>query len=117
MLNEPDIAVLLQQEHENVRKERRARALAPIGQGAYPRPMRDDAYYGLAGSFVQMAAPHTEADPNWLMLLFLTYAGNIFGRGSYIRRDGNHYANLFTCAVGPTSGGRKGTAFFLVELF
>ena len=117
-MNEPDIAELLQQEHEAVRKEKSAsRASASSSQGVYPRAMGDEAHYGVAGSFVRLVEPHTEADPNWLLLLFLTYAGNIFGRRAYIRRDGNHYPNLFSCAVGPTSGGRKGTAFFLVELF
>jgi len=117
-MSEPDIAALLQQEHETVRKERSAaRVGTSSGRDAYPRAMVDEAYYGLAGRFVRLVAPQTEADPNWLLLLFLTYAGNVFGRRAYIRRDGYHYPNLFTCAVGPTSGGRKGTAFFLVEQF
>jgi hypothetical protein len=88
-----------------------------VGQNAYPRAMGEDAYYGIAGRFVRLVGPHTEADPNWLLLLFLTYAGNVLGRCTYIRRDGYHYPNIYSCAVGPTSGGRKGTAFFPVELF
>jgi hypothetical protein len=99
-------------------KETGATGRAPAeGPDAYPRPMGEDAYYGIAGRFVRLVEPQTEADPNWLLLLFMTYAGNVFGRRAYIRRDGCHFPNLFSCAVGPTSGGRKGTAFFPVELF
>jgi hypothetical protein len=83
----------------------------------YPEPIGRDAYHGIAGRFVELVEPHTEADPSWLVLLFLTYAGNILGRRAYVRRGGHHYPNLFSCAVGSTSGGRKGTAFSPIELF
>jgi hypothetical protein len=83
----------------------------------YPKDMGEDAYHGLAGRFIRLVEPHTEADPNWMLVLFLTYAGNIFGRNAWIRRDGDHTPNLFSCAVGSTSGGRKGTAFFPIDMF
>jgi hypothetical protein len=32
----------------------------------YPTPLGEDAYYGLAGRFVRLVEPHTEADPSFL---------------------------------------------------
>lgn len=81
-------------------------------QQPYPNPIGDAAYYGVAGEFVRLVADHTEADPNVLLMLFLTYAGNMMGRHAYLSAaEETHYGNINVCAVGPTSGGRKGTAF------
>ena len=103
-----EITQLLHQEREGVERE---------WAGPYPKPMGDDAYYGIAGRFVRLVQPHTEADPSWMLLAFLAYAGNVFGRRAYIKRDGYHHPNLYVCGVGSTSAGRKGTALFLVEQF
>jgi hypothetical protein len=76
----------------------------------WPAPMRNEAFYGLPGRFVKMVEPHTEADRNFLLLVFLVYAGNVLGRKCYMMAGGDaHYANLFGCGVGPTSAGRKGS--------
>ena len=83
----------------------------------WPKPIGAAGRYGLTGRFIDTVAAHTEADPNWMTVLFLVYAGSLFGRCAWINRDGYHYPNLFACAVGKTSGGRKGSAFFLVERF
>ena len=82
----------------------------------YPKPIGEDAYIGIAGRFVNAVAPHTEADPNFILVSFLAYAGNAFGRDAYISVSGDrHHANLYVCGVGPTSSGRKGTAKVPVE--
>jgi hypothetical protein len=81
-------------------------------------PMRKEAFYGLPGRFVKLVEPHTEADPNFLLLMFLIYSGHVLGRNCYMMAGGDaHYANLFACGVGPTSAGRKGSATSPVELF
>lgn len=63
--------------------------------------------------------PHTEADPAALLLQFLTAFGNIAGRKTYFQVEADrHYLNLFTCLVGPTSKGRKGTSLgHVVKLY
>jgi len=84
----------------------------------WPAPMKSEAFYGIAGRFVEMADPHTEADPNFLLLVFLAYAGNVIGRNPYIMAGGDgHRTNLYACGVGPTSAGRKGSATAPVEMF
>jgi hypothetical protein len=84
----------------------------------WPQPMKAEAFYGLAGRFVEMVEPHTEADPNFLLLMFLGYAGNIMDRKCYVMAGGDaHFTNLYVCGVGPTSAGRKGSATAPVEAF
>jgi hypothetical protein len=79
---------------------------------SWPAPMADEAFYGTAGRFVRLVAPHTEADPHLLLVNFLTYCGVLMGRSRYLFVGGGcHYPNLFIAAVGPTATGRKGTAF------
>jgi hypothetical protein len=84
----------------------------------WPSPMAREAFYGLAGRFIELALKHTEADPQFLLMMFLTYAGNTVGRQCYVMAGGDaHYANLFVCGVGPTSTGRKGSATGPVVLY
>ena len=84
----------------------------------YPKPLEPEAYYGIAGQFVRLIEPHTEADPNFLLLSFLVYTGNSFGWNAYIWAGGDrHYPNLLLVGVGPTSNGRKGSATGPVEMF
>ena len=42
----------------------------------YPAPIAPEGYYGMVGEFVRLVEPHTEADPNLLLISFLVYAGN-----------------------------------------
>jgi hypothetical protein len=84
----------------------------------WPAPMSQEAFHGIAGKFVEMVLPHTEADSAFLLLDLLTYAGNVLGRRAYVMAGGDeHYTNLYTCAVGPTSAGRKGSADAPVRMF
>ena len=102
-----------QQAPESHDQETTFAGIAPV---PYPKPLGPDAYIGIAGRFVRAVAPHTEADPNFILLSFLAYAGNAFGRDAYISVSGDHHhANLYVCGVGPTSSGRKGTAKVPVE--
>ncbi len=84
----------------------------------YPSPMGAAAYYGLAGDFVRLVEPHTEADVNFMLALFLAHAGSLFGRGPFIWVAAQkHHTNLFLMGVGPTSTGRKGSASGPLDLF
>jgi hypothetical protein len=69
------------------------------------------AFQGLAGDFVRLVEPTTEADPVGLLIQFLTAYGNVAGRGPHRTADGaRHHMNLFVVLVGKTSHGRKGTS-------
>jgi hypothetical protein len=86
--------------------------IAPVPEApAWPDPLGEPAYHGLAGEFVRMIEPHTEADPAALLFQFLTVFGSIVGRNRYYAVEGDrHYANLFLVLVGATAKGRKGTS-------
>lgn len=87
----------------------------PIEVKPFPKPNRK-CFYGLAGDFVRLVAPHSEADSMALLLQFLVYFGNIIGRSAYYQVEGNrHYTNLFCVLVGDTANGRKGTALGRVK--
>jgi hypothetical protein len=76
------------------------------------------AFYGIPGRFVRLVEPHTEADRHFLPVNFLAYAGNRVNRNEHVMAGGDrHYTNLFACAVGPTSSGRKGSATGPVWMF
>jgi hypothetical protein len=91
-------------------------AFATCGVIPYPEPIADIGYYGLAGEYVRFIAPHTEADPNFMLVYLLCAAGNVIGRGPHVRAGGDrHYTNLYVCAVGSTARGRKGSASGPVE--
>jgi hypothetical protein len=77
-----------------------------------PWPVMDQAaYYGLAGDVVRTTDPHTEADPNAVLLQYLSAVGNAIGRGPFYKVEGDqHFTKLNVVLVGDTSVGRKGTA-------
>jgi hypothetical protein len=76
-----------------------------------PGPLGDAAYHGLAGEFVRVIEPESEADTAALLITFLLLYGNIIGRSAHMNGGGTkHRANLFAALVGPTASGRKGTA-------
>jgi hypothetical protein len=84
----------------------------------WPRAISDVGMYGIAGDFVRLSEPHTEADPNIILLTFLVYAGNIIGRNFYVAAGADkHCGNIFLCKVGHTGYGRKGSADSVVESF
>ncbi len=77
---------------------------------SWPKPSQE-AFYGLAGKYVEAIEPHTESDPVALLGQFLTMYGNIIGRNAHIQVEAtSHYFNLFIVLVGITAKGRKGTS-------
>ena len=87
-----------------------AEAIVPPGQ---EWPVPDPAmFYGLAGDAVRLLDPHTEADKAAILVSLLTGTGIAIGRGPYFQIEATrHHLNLFTVLVGPSSTGRKGTAW------
>lgn len=84
----------------------------------WPEPISPEGYYGIAGDFVRMVSGHTEADPNAILMAFLVYAGNLLGREYFVPTGSDrHASNLYVCLVGPTAGGRKGSAISAAEQF
>ncbi len=78
----------------------------------WPAPLERAAFHGLAGEFVTIIEPHSEADPAALLVSFLTAFGNVAGRHAYVRAEADrHYGNTFLALVGETSKGRKGTSW------
>ena len=90
---------------------------SPINWGvAWPKPLEEEAYYGLAGDLARTIEPHSEADPAGVLVQFLVWFGNAIGRSPYfVVGADRHYPNLFTTLVGPTSGGRKGSSAGIVS--
>lgn len=81
----------------------------------FPVP-NEKCFHGLAGEFVRMIEPQTEASNAALLVQFLTYAGNIIGRSAYYQVEADkHFTNLFCVLVGDTASGRKGTSFGRVK--
>lgn len=86
---------------------------APLGvSGSYwPNPLAESAFHGLAGEYIRMIAPHTEADPAGLLIQLLVVFGSAVGRyAHFLVERTRHHTNLFAILVGETSKGRKGTA-------
>jgi hypothetical protein len=81
---------------------------------ATARLLRPDplALHGLAGDFVRMVGPHSEADAAGLLVQFLTAFGNAVGSGPWFRVEADRHAgNLFALLIGRSSSGRKGTSW------
>ena len=86
-----------------------------------PRPMGDAAFCGVAGEFVRLYGQESEASREALLVTFLTYFGNMIGNRNtmspakaMVGAD-EHFTNLFTVIVGPSSSGRKGVGGGLVK--
>jgi len=83
-----------------------------------PRPLDEAAFYGVAGEFVRIIEPHTEADPAALLVQFLSAPGVWIGRtGYYLAEADRHNSNLYVAIVGRTAKGRKGTSWGHVRRF
>jgi len=85
-------------------------------QIAWPE-LQPTALHGLAGDFVRLVSPHSEADPVALLAQFLTAFGNIIGRSAHFTAEADkHFTNIFLVLVGATGAGRKGTSYGQVKL-
>jgi hypothetical protein len=79
---------------------------------AWPNPLDEAAFHGLAGEWVSMIIPNTEADPAALLFQFHVSFGNIIGRSPFFMVEATeHHTNEFLLLVGRTSKGRKGTSW------
>jgi hypothetical protein len=77
----------------------------------WPEPPAAEAFHGLAGQFVNVVSPQTEADPVALLGQFLVFFGNAAGHSSYFRVEADlHTTNINAILVGDTASGRKGTS-------
>lgn len=82
----------------------------------WPEPLDKAAFHGLAGEFVRIVEPQTEADPAALLVQCLVAFGSIVGRNAYVPVESDrHYANEFMCLVGESARARKGTSFGRVK--
>jgi hypothetical protein len=87
-------------------------------EAPYPEPISEEGFYGIAGKFVGLVEGHVEADPNFLLISFLVYAGNLLGRDAFVWAGADkHYPNLFEVGVGTTTTGRKGSASGPPQMF
>lgn len=85
--------------------------LGPTVNPRWPDPPDERVYHGIAGEFVRLIDPHTEADPMAILMQFLVSYGNAIGRSAhFVAEADRHYANLYTCLVGETAKGRKGSS-------
>jgi len=75
------------------------------------------AFTGLAGEFVGLVKPHTEADPVGILIQFITIFGALIGRTMrFVVGATRHHGNLFTVLVGRTSKARKGTSLNICNM-
>lgn len=87
------------------------RVVEPTEAREWPQEIASDAFIGLAGDFVRLVAPNTEADHVALLGNFLVGSGVLFGREAHTKADGRpHYPVESLLVTGQTGSGRKGTA-------
>jgi hypothetical protein len=90
---------------------------SPISVRVWPTPPVVAAWHGAAGDLAQAVDSFTEADPVGVMVQTLVAFGNMVGRKKFFEINATrHYPNLFVCTAGPTSLGRKGTAWDIVKM-
>ena len=79
---------------------------------ARPWPTLDPAaLHGLAGDFVRLVAPHSEADLSALISQFLAVFGCGIGSSAHVLVEATpHTGRVNVLVIGETAGGRKGTA-------
>lgn len=84
----------------------------PLASAPWPDDLHPAAFHGLAGEWVRLVLPHTEADPAALLLQCLAGFGNLIGRSAHFVAEADaHGGNLFVLLVGATAKGRKGSSW------
>jgi hypothetical protein len=92
-------------------------AIPPLPEKTPPPPTEPSVFeqyalYGLAGKIVRTFAPHTEAQPEAILLQLLAAFGNVIGAGPHCMVGATrHSLNLFVVLVGDSSKARKGTSW------
>ena len=76
-----------------------------------PKPMAEEAFWGLAGEAVRSIMPHTEADQQAILIQFLAIFGNMVGPSPhFFVEQTKHGTKLYLLIVGESAKGRKGTS-------
>jgi len=74
------------------------------------------AFHGLAGEFVKVLFPHTEADTAALLVQTLVVFGAAVGRGPHLILDGSrHQPNEYAVIVGASGKERKGASWARIK--
>ena len=85
--------------------------IASSSAQGWPAPMAADARHGFIGEVLDIIEPHTEADPQALLVQLLVAFGNVIGRGAGFQAEADfHSTVLYALIVGETSKARKGTS-------
>ena len=97
-------------------------SIADLSRAAYekewPAPISDAAFIGLAGDYIKVVGPQTEADPSALLVSLITGVGAMFENSAHARVGATkHSTNLFSVIVGETAQARKGTAISEIVRF
>lgn len=79
---------------------------------SWPAPATPEAFHGLAGDWVRLLDPHTEADRHAVLVQFLVAFGSVLNRGPHFEVESDtHGTNLFAVICGESSNARKGTSW------
>lgn len=95
----------------------------PVGGGGerlnqlIPPVLGPDAYHGLVGEFLLSLSPLTEATDAAVLAHLLVAAGCVIGPDVFVYGGTRQPARINAVVVGPTSEGRKGTAWAIVREF
>jgi hypothetical protein len=109
----PELVPLVTNNAPNVNG--RSSPLRASTERAWPSPLAEEGFYGLAGEMVRTIEPHSEADPAAILIQLLIAFGNVAGRNVYFRVGADaHYMNLYGVVVGETAKGRKGASWSVV---
>src|SRR3990172_4364551 len=65
--------------------------MVPPPEG-WPEELSGQAFHGIAGKIVRAIEPHTEADPNAILIPLLIVFRNLIGRRAHIVKDGSGHS-------------------------
>lgn len=84
----------------------------PLSYVPWPEPLSEAAFHGPVGELCKIIEPHTEADIAAVLFQALIMVGSMLGRSIFWHAEGSqHFCNEFTCIVGATAKGRKGSSY------
>lgn len=82
-----------------------------------PPRLGADAYHGLVGEFLHSLSPLTESTDAAILAHLMVAAGCVIGPEAFVYGGTRQPARVNAVVVGPTSEGRKGTAWAIVREF
>jgi hypothetical protein len=99
-------------ESMTVNPESEGKGASTPSANLWPDPLNEAAYHGLAGEFVRLVEPISEADPVALLVQFMAGFGSVIGRSAYFTvEQTRHFMNIFAVIVGQTAKARKGSSW------